>query len=102
MKQITEIISRKKVGLDCNENESAFIKGWLKDTIILTSDGTQQILEDIQIHFPLEYGEYLDGILDPASPEPAKSELTVTIAGKEYPLNLEQTHVIFGGEWRGY
>jgi len=36
----------------------------------------------------------------PASPEPAKSELTVTIAGKEYPLNLDQTHVMFGGEWR--
>jgi ribosomal protein S19 len=58
--KIKEIIERKKQGIDCTEEESAEVKGWLRDTIILPKTDNFQILEDIQIHFPIEYGEFLD------------------------------------------
>lgn len=60
MRTITEIIERKKLGIDCTEEESAEVKGWLRDTTLLIGSGDIQIHEDIQILFPLEYGEYLD------------------------------------------
>lgn len=60
MDTIYGILERKKQGADCTESESAEIKGWLRETIILPESGDVQILEDIQELFPLEYGEYLD------------------------------------------
>lgn len=66
MKFINEILYDKKVNdIDCTEDESAYIKGWLRDTIIKPEDGSQQVLEDIQLHFPLEYSEYLGEIEEP-------------------------------------
>ena len=59
MKPITEILFDKKHGTDCTEDESAYIKGWLRETIICINDGSQQIIEDIQLLFPLEYDEHL-------------------------------------------
>lgn len=61
MRFINEILYDKKInGNDCNEEESAYIKQWLLNTIIDHEDGSQQVIEDIQLLFPLEYGEYLD------------------------------------------
>lgn len=54
---IQEIINKKKNGTDCTEQESAEIKYWLRTTTILPGSGDQQILEDIQLLFPQEYGE---------------------------------------------
>lgn len=63
MPSIEQILQRKIEGTDCTEDESAEIKGWLRDTVILPDSTDQRINEMIQIHFPLEYGEYLDTIL---------------------------------------
>lgn len=57
---IYEIIARKKQGIDCTEEESAEIKGWLKETLIQIGTRDIQAQEDIQMYFPIEYGEYLD------------------------------------------
>jgi hypothetical protein len=58
--KIKEIIERKKNGVDCTEEESAELKGFLKEFIPLPSSGDIQIIEDIQLLFPMEYGEALD------------------------------------------
>jgi hypothetical protein len=60
MKSINDLISDKKNNIDCTEDESAYIKGWLRETVIQPENGSVQTLADIQIYFPLEYGEYLD------------------------------------------
>ncbi len=60
MENIEIILENKRKGVDCNEEESAEIKGWLRDTIILPQSSDVDILESIQILFPLEYGEFLD------------------------------------------
>ena len=60
MDTIIGIIERKKQGVNCTESESAEIKGWLRETIILIGSNDIQIQEDIQLLFPQEYGEYLD------------------------------------------
>ena len=67
MKLINEILHDKKQGIDCTEDESAYIKGWLRETIIKPEDGSQQVLEEIQLLFPIEYGEYLS---ESATPSP--------------------------------
>lgn len=54
---ILEIIERKKSGIDCTEEESAEIKGFLRE---LRMVGEQYIEAEIQFLFPLEYMEYLD------------------------------------------
>ena len=60
MPLIKGIIFRKDVlGQDCTEDESAAIKGWLRDTIIQPGAVDVNILESIQISFPLEYDEYI-------------------------------------------
>lgn len=61
MENIERIISRKKQGLDCSEQESAEIKGWLRE---LRMPDEQHIEADIQSLFPIEYGEYLDENID--------------------------------------
>jgi hypothetical protein len=55
---ISEIIKKRKQGIDCTEAESAEIKGWLRQLNIPKSE--QQTLYDIQEYFSQEYGEYLD------------------------------------------
>ena len=57
MKTIQQIIQDKMRGVDCTEEESAEIKGFLRE---LKFVGQQKIVADIQEHFPIEYGEYLD------------------------------------------
>lgn len=57
MKSIYEIIERKKNGIDCSENESVEIKNWLLE---LKFPFEQPMVSDIQLLFPIEYGEFLD------------------------------------------
>jgi hypothetical protein len=57
---VFEIIARKKQGVDCTEQESAEIKGWLKEILLMPENGSIVLVEDIQRYFPMEYGEYLD------------------------------------------
>lgn len=59
-KLVKEIISRKKKGVDCTEAESAEIKGFIKETLIQVGTGEVQLIEDIQIYLPIEYGEAID------------------------------------------
>ena len=54
---IKNIITRKKQGIDCTEEESAEIKGYLRE---LKMPDEQHLVGDIQSLFPQEYGEYLD------------------------------------------
>lgn len=49
---IKAIIERKKLGQDCTEEESAEIKGYLREE--------KPLVADIQYWFPQEYGEYFD------------------------------------------
>lgn len=58
--KIKEILERKKNGVDCTEEESANLKGFLREFIPLPESGDIQIIEEIQELFPLEYGEALD------------------------------------------
>jgi len=58
--KIKEIIERKKNGVDCTEEESAELKGFLKEFIPLPQSGDVQLIEEVQELFPLEYGEALD------------------------------------------
>lgn len=58
--KLSMLLKNKRKGLDCDESESAYIKGWLRDTIICLDYGELSIVEDIQELFPLEYGEWLD------------------------------------------
>ena len=58
VRQIKEILDRKIKGTDCTEEESAFIKGFLREHIVEV--GEQTLIAAIQFHFPLEYGEHLD------------------------------------------
>lgn len=60
MRSITEIIERKKQGVDCTEIESAEIKGFVKETLIQVGTNDVKLIEDIQIHLPIEYGEAID------------------------------------------
>jgi hypothetical protein len=53
------IIKRKKEGIDCTEEESAEIKGWLRE---LKLPFEQPTISEIQLLFPQEYGEFLDEI----------------------------------------
>lgn len=58
--KIKDIIDRKKNGIDCTEEESAELKGFIKEFIPLPQSGDVQLIEEIQELFPLEYGESLD------------------------------------------
>jgi hypothetical protein len=57
MKKINKIIARRKRGIDCSEEESAEIKGYLREFKLPKE---QPIVSEIQELFPLEYGEFLD------------------------------------------
>ncbi len=58
--RIDIIIIKKILGTDCSEDDSAFIKGWLRETIIHPATDDVERLESIQHYFPLEYGEHLN------------------------------------------
>ena len=53
------IIERKKQGTDCTEEESAEIKGWLRE---LKLPFEQSTISEVQLLFPQEYGEFLDEV----------------------------------------
>lgn len=55
--KIISIIERKKMGTDCTEEESAAIKGYLREHKL---PNEQPMVSEIQLLFPLEYGEFLD------------------------------------------
>lgn len=59
MEDIKAIVNRKKQGTDCTEEESAEIKGFLKENVQIGT-GQVELIAEIQEHFPLEYGEALD------------------------------------------
>lgn len=59
-KTIFEILERKKQGIDCTEEESAEIKMHIKETLLMAEDGSVDLNEELQEHFPLEYGEAID------------------------------------------
>lgn len=59
MRSVEEIIKAKRSGEDCSEEESAEIKGWLRE---YRMPGQQHIEAEIQLLFPLEYGEWLDEV----------------------------------------
>ena len=62
MKTIIEILDRKKNGIDCTEQESAEIKMYVKETILMAGDGSVQFDAELQYHFPLEWSEAQDEI----------------------------------------
>ena len=55
--KLAGLLKAKRKGLDCNENESAYIKGWMRDTIICLGYGEPSILKEIEELFPMEYSE---------------------------------------------
>ena len=61
-KTIIPILQRKKEGIDCTEEESAELKGFIKEQIIQIGTNDIQLIEEIQELFPLEYGEAIDEI----------------------------------------
>lgn len=89
MKLINEILFDKQQGIDCTEDESAYIKGWLRETTIRPEDGSQQVLEDIQLLFPLEYGEYLDE-MEAAPSTPVEDKQTESNKQPLYKVLNEQ------------
>lgn len=60
LQRIDSIIFNKVAGVDCSEDDSAWIKGWLRDTIIMLESNDIPRLNAIQELFPLEYGEWAD------------------------------------------
>jgi len=59
---VRQILSRKKKGEDCTESESAEIKMFVKEHLVQIGNGDVKLIEEIQEHFPLEYGEAIDEI----------------------------------------
>lgn len=57
---IEDILNRKRQGIDCTEEESAELKGFVKEQLIQVGTKDVQMIADIQSLFPLEYGEALD------------------------------------------
>jgi rubredoxin len=62
MNALQQIVVRRKLGTDCTEEESAEIKGWLKETILAVNSWEIKLFEDIQLLFPLEFSESMDEI----------------------------------------
>lgn len=73
-KEVRKILNRKQMGIDCEEHESGYIKQWVKHTTPMPGSGEQQILEDIQVCFPNEYGEAIEKMED-ALPEAPNGNL---------------------------
>jgi hypothetical protein len=62
VQQIKELIENKKNGIDCSEEESCAIKRYIHDTLLVVGNGSIDIDEELQQHFPLEWGEAQDWI----------------------------------------
>lgn len=58
--KLKAIIARKKQGIDCTEEESAEIKMFVKEHTLAINSWDIPVYEDIQMLFPIEYGEALD------------------------------------------
>ena len=58
--RLSELIQAKKRNIDCDEDDSAYIKGWIRETLICIGYGQGYIDRDLQTHFPLEYGEAIE------------------------------------------
>ena len=58
--KLSQLFKAKRKGIDCTEEESAYIKGWLRDTEISDDFGERYILTEIEESFPMEYGEWID------------------------------------------
>jgi hypothetical protein len=63
MTSIIELLNRKKLGIDCSEDESAEIKGYIKSTILVAGDGSVELDAELQLHFPLEWAEAQDELI---------------------------------------
>lgn len=60
MSLIDQLILRKKLGGDCTEEESAEIKSYIKEHLVSVNYGDIDVINDIQMLFPLEYGEAIN------------------------------------------
>jgi len=60
--RMSDLLKAKKAGTDCTEDDSAYIKRWLNDTVINPTYNQSYVIEDIQECFPLEYDEAIDEI----------------------------------------
>jgi hypothetical protein len=56
MKSIEQIIEDKRNGIDCTEEESAEIKGFLRESFL--KDEHQSLISEIGELFPWEYFEW--------------------------------------------
>jgi len=59
-KIIHGILLRKKEDIDCSESESAEIKSFLKELHTPDDNDYWDQVMDIQLFFPIEYGEAMD------------------------------------------
>ena len=68
--KVIEILKRKKEDIDCTEDESAELKGYLRDVskrngikcILNLEIENDSVSDEIEELFPLEYGEFIDEI----------------------------------------
>ena len=58
--KVLEILKRKKEGIDCTEDESAELKGYLRDSLKLFGINKDSVSIEIEQLFPLEYSEFID------------------------------------------
>lgn len=59
--KIKAILLRKAEGIDCTEEQSAELKGFIKEFRIPGKESDDvKLLEEIQLEFPIEYGEACD------------------------------------------
>ena len=71
---IINIIDRKHQGIDCTEEESGEIKGWLRE---LRMVGEQRYVAIIQRLFPQEYNEYITELdRDEHAKRPGEPQIT--------------------------
>jgi hypothetical protein len=63
-KPILEILQRKKEGIDCSEEESAELKGFLKENYLIDSVEKSLIFDEIEYLFSQEYAEFEVEILN--------------------------------------
>jgi len=53
MEPVVAILERKKAGLDCTEEESAEVKGYIREQLATLPEMFQEVLK----HFPIEWSE---------------------------------------------
>lgn len=60
--QIKTLIEEAKQGKICTEQESATIKTYIKETILMVGNGSIDIDQQLQSYFPIEWAEAQDEI----------------------------------------